>query len=277
MDRHYQALVIGGGVVGCNVLWHLTREGWSEVALCERRELTAGATWHSSGHVSAYTGDLTLVGLARYTRSQIDRLRTEVEQDLGLRSSGSLRLATRPAHLEEYRRFADAAMTSAKVSDAQSGWEKGYLSTLPALAGANMIMMTMGGLADNVGYSPEALVIDESMLSGVLRSVRGVEVDDRTLAMESIERAIHGDGHFLGDGLTLEMMQSEFVYPRLADRQSIDAWLENGSPDIRSRAREIAREILARHYPAHIDADDDARIRSRFSIVLPREAMRPAG
>ena len=73
------------------------------------------------------------------------------------------------------------------------------------------------------------------------------------------------------------MMQSEFVYPRLADRQSIDAWLENGSPDIRSRAREIAREILARHYPTHIDADDDARIRSRFSIVLPREAMRTAG
>ncbi len=127
MDRHYRALVIGGGVVGCNVLYHLTREGWSDVALCERRELTAGATWHSSGHISAYTGDLTRVDLARYTRSQIDRLRTEVEQDLGLRSAGSLR-----------------------------------------------IMMTMGGLADNVGYSPEALVIDESMLSGVLRSVRGI-------------------------------------------------------------------------------------------------------
>lgn len=111
MDRQYRALVIGGGVVGCNVLYHLTREGWSEVALCERRELTAGATWHSSGHISAYTGDLNLVGLARYTRSQVDQLRIEVEQDLGLRSSGSLRLATRSAHLKEYRRFADAAQT----------------------------------------------------------------------------------------------------------------------------------------------------------------------
>ena len=108
MDRIYRALVIGGGVVGCNVLYHLTREGWSDVALCERRELTAGATWHSSGHISAYTGDLNLVELARYTRSQVDRLRTEEGQDLGLRSAGSLRLATRPAHLEEYRRFADA-------------------------------------------------------------------------------------------------------------------------------------------------------------------------
>ena len=109
MDRQYRALVIGGGVVGCNVLYHLTREGWSDVALCERRELTAGATWHSSGHISAYTGDLNLVGLARYTRSQIDGLRNEVEQDLGLRSAGSLRLATRRAHLAEYRGFANAA------------------------------------------------------------------------------------------------------------------------------------------------------------------------
>lgn len=193
--------------------------------------------------------------------------------EMALQMSGSAQLAR---HYDLPSTVA-AAMTSAKVSDAQSGWEKGYLSTLPALAGANMIMMTMGGLADNVGYSPEALVIDESMLSGVLRSVRGVEVDDRTLAMESIERAIHGDGHFLGDGLTLEMMQSEFVYPKLADRQSIDAWLESGAPDIRGRAREIAREILDRHYPAHIDAADDARIRSRFPILLPPEAMRPAG
>ena len=191
---------------------------------------------------------------------------------MALQMSGSAQLA----RYYDLPSTVAAAMTSSKVSDAQSGWEKGILSALPALAGANMIMMTMGGLADNVGYSPEALVIDESMLSGVLRSVRGVEVNDRTLAMESIERAIHGDGHFLGDGLTLEMMQSEFVYPKLADRQSIDAWLESGSPDIRSRAREIARVILGRHYPTHIDAADDARIRSRFSILLPPEAMRPA-
>ena len=109
MNRHYRVLVIGGGVVGCNVLYHLTREGWSDVVLCERRELTAGATWHSSGHISAYTGDLALVELARYTRSHIDGLRNEVAQDLGLRSAGSLRLATRRAHLAEYRRFANAA------------------------------------------------------------------------------------------------------------------------------------------------------------------------
>ena len=80
-----------------------------------------------------------------------------------------------------------SGMTRAKVPDAQSGWEKGNLCTMAGLAGANMVMMTMGGLADNVACSPEALVIDESMLSGVLRSVRGIEVDDKTLALDSIE------------------------------------------------------------------------------------------
>ena len=107
--RTCRALVIGGGVVGCSVLHHLVREGWSDVALCERRELTAGATWHSSGHISAYTSDPKLVELAQYTRGLIDRLRTEVDQDLGLHAAGSLRLATRTAHLQEFQQFIDAA------------------------------------------------------------------------------------------------------------------------------------------------------------------------
>lgn len=125
MDRQYRALVIGGGVVGCNVLYHLTREGWSEVALCERRELTAGATWHSSGHISACTGDLNLVGLARYTRSQIDQLRTEVGQDLGLRSSGSLRLATPP----RTSRSIVGSPTRRRPSRSTRGWSaRGRLS-----------------------------------------------------------------------------------------------------------------------------------------------------
>ena len=168
-----------------------------------------------------------------------------------------------------------AGMTSSKVPDAQSGWEKGYLSTLSGLAGANMIMMTMGGLADNVVYSPEALVLDEAMLSGVLRSVRGIEVSEQTIALDSIERAIHGSGHFLDDSLTLDLMETEFVYPSLADRQSVDAWQETGSQDIQARAREVMRRILNEHFPQHISETNDARIRDHLDILLPREQMQP--
>ena len=168
-----------------------------------------------------------------------------------------------------------SGMTSAKQPDAQSGWEKGYLSTTAGLAGANMVMMTMGGLADNVAYSPEALVIDESMLSGVLRSVRGIEVNDKTLALDSIEKVIDGAGHFLSDDLTLEMMESEFVYPHLADRSSIDEWQESGRNDVRQRARKTLFDVLEQHYPSHISTGNDARIRERFDIKLEREVMMP--
>jgi len=167
-------------------------------------------------------------------------------------------------------------MTSSKIPDAQSGWEKGNLSTLAALAGCNLIMMTMGGLADNVGYSPEALLIDESMMAGPIRSVRGIEVTDASLGLESIERAINGPGHFLGDKVTLELMETEYVYPDLADRKSIDEWEEQGAKDIRERARSKMFNLLETHFPTYIDPDYDRAIRERYDIALSPDDMRPA-
>lgn len=166
-----------------------------------------------------------------------------------------------------------AGISSAKIPDAQYGWEKGYLTALGSQAGANMVPMAMGGTADNIGFSQEALVIDDSMLSGVLRCLKGIEVSDQSLGLESIRRTVGGSGHFLGDEMTLSNMKTEFVYPEFADRLSIDAWLEAGSPDIRDKARDKVCRILAEHYPNHISPEDDSRIRERFDIMLPREAM----
>lgn len=168
-----------------------------------------------------------------------------------------------------------AGMTSAKLPDIQSGWEKGYLTALVGQSGANMITMAMGGLADNIAYSAEALVIDESLLSGVLRCVSGIEVTEETLALASIRNAISGDKHFLNDAMTLERMKTEFVYPEFADRQSIDAWNEAGATDIREVAREKVRRLLAEHWPDHIAPADDARIRDAFPIRLPRPGPAP--
>ncbi len=168
-----------------------------------------------------------------------------------------------------------AGMTSAKEPDAQAGWERGYLTALASQAGANMLTMTMGGLADNMAYSPEALLIDESMLSGVLRCLKGIEVNDQTLGIESIRHAVNGSGHFLDDEMTLEKMKSEFVYPEFADRQSVDSWLDAGSPDIRDRAQKKARRLLKEHYPMPVSPELDALIRDALPIALPREAMEP--
>jgi trimethylamine--corrinoid protein Co-methyltransferase len=168
-----------------------------------------------------------------------------------------------------------AGISSAKVPDAQYGWEKGYLTALVSQSGANMVPMAMGGIADNVGFSSEALVIDDSMLTGVLRCLKGIDVSDQSLGLESIRRAITGSGHFLGDEMTLSNMKTEFVYPEFADRLSIDAWLEAGSPDIRDKARAKVSRILSEHYPEHIGAENDHRIREKYEIQLPRSVMRP--
>ncbi len=167
-----------------------------------------------------------------------------------------------------------AGMSDSKVPDNQAGYEKGISTTLAALAGGNYISEVCGMTASLIGGSFEAMVIDNEMVGTIQRVLRGIEVTDDTLSYEVIRDVVDGPGHFLGHPQTLEMMETEYLYPTLADRRPPDEWEEDGSPDIRHRARERVREILSTHYPAHIDSKTDARIRERFPIRLPREAMR---
>jgi dimethylglycine dehydrogenase len=67
MKTHAQVAVIGGGVVGCSVLYHLTKFGCTDVVLCERKELTAGSTWHAAGHIHALNSDPGVARLQGYT------------------------------------------------------------------------------------------------------------------------------------------------------------------------------------------------------------------
>ena len=104
-DRHFRVIVVSGGIVGCNVLYHLSKAGWTDIALLERLELTAGSTWHSSGHIAHYVPHPTLCEFIRYTVAQLPELQRETGQDLGLLNNGSLRLATTTARVDEYAQF----------------------------------------------------------------------------------------------------------------------------------------------------------------------------
>jgi trimethylamine--corrinoid protein Co-methyltransferase len=70
-------------------------------------------------------------------------------------------------------------------------------------------------------------------------------------------------------------METEYLYPEIADRSAPGVWQEAGAHDIREAARERARKLLASHYPEYIDRAADEKIRAHFPIALPREAMRP--
>ena len=169
-----------------------------------------------------------------------------------------------------------AGMTDAKVPDAQHGYEKGYTVALAAHAGANYISQSCGMQASLLGCSLEGYVIDNDMLGAILRTLRGIEVSEETLAVEAIREVVEGPGHFLGHAQTLAGMTRDYLYPAIADRASPADWEEAGAQDIRQRAIVRTKEILARHYPRHVSDAEDRWIRQREDIRLPRAAMKPA-
>ena len=162
-----------------------------------------------------------------------------------------------------------AGYSDAKVHDAQAGYEKNLSVTLAAHAGCNMISHACGTLASMLGSSIESFIIDNDMLGGVLRSIHGIEVTDETVADGVIREVVLGEGHYLGHPQTLARMESDYVYPKIADRQDPESWVEGGSLDMLARARDAARRILAEYHPVHIDPAIDADLRKRFDILLP--------
>ena len=167
-----------------------------------------------------------------------------------------------------------AGMSDAKWPDAQAGFEKGVTVTAAALAGAE-VSEVAGMLASLMGCSFEAMVIDNDMLGNVARVLRGIEVTAETLSFETIRDVVRGPGHYLGHPQTLSLMESEYLYPGISDRRPQGEWQETGRPDIVDAAGVRVREILSSHYPEHIGSVTDRKIRERFDILLPEDAMRP--
>lgn len=198
----------------------------------------------------------------------------------GAMSGGSGEQALLSAACAQMCRYYDltggvcAGMSDSKVVDAQSGAEKGYTKALVGNSGANMVYESAGMHASLLGCCLESFVIDNDTIGGVLRSVRGIEVNDGTLSLDAIRQVcLEGPGHFLGHDQTMQLMETEYVYPLIGDRTSPKEWQENGSPSFNTRAREKTREILGTHFPTHIDSDLDARIREGFDIQLERKHM----
>ena len=93
MKSHVRVAVIGGGVVGCSVLYHLTKLGWKDVVLLERAELTAGSTWHAAGGMHTLNGDPNVAKLQKYTIELYKEIEQISGQSCGLHTPGGLMLA----------------------------------------------------------------------------------------------------------------------------------------------------------------------------------------
>ena len=100
MNSHYRVVIVGGGVVGASVLYHLAKHGWTDVALVERSVLTAGSSWHAAGGVHALNADPNMAALQAYTIDLLSEIEKESGQNIGLHMTGGITVASAPTRWE---------------------------------------------------------------------------------------------------------------------------------------------------------------------------------
>jgi len=181
-----RAVVIGGGVGGCSILYWLTRLGWDDVVLCERAELTSGSTFHSAGLVGQLRGSLSLTKMMMSSVELYRTLGEEVGLETGWHEVGSLRLASSEERMEELAR--------------QAGWAKTFglpLDLLSAEAAQRLFppMSTAGVLG--AAYLPTDGYIDPSQLTfalaeGARRGGAEIYTNTRVTAIDVDRNRVRG-------------------------------------------------------------------------------------
>ncbi|PKP75740.1 MAG: FAD-dependent oxidoreductase [Alphaproteobacteria bacterium HGW-Alphaproteobacteria-6] len=109
LPQRARCVIIGGGVVGCSVAYHLTRLGWTDVVLLERRQLTSGTTWHAAGLIGQLRASANMTRLAKYSADLYRGLEAETGLATGMRTVGSISVALTEARKEELFRSASMA------------------------------------------------------------------------------------------------------------------------------------------------------------------------
>ncbi len=148
MKSHYRVVVIGGGVVGCSVLYHLAKFGWKDVALLERSVLAAGSSWHAAGGFHALNADPNIASLQAYTIDLLSEIEKESGQSVGMHMTGGLTLAGTQDRWEwlqsAYRIFQTMGIEDVRLVTPE---EAGSLCPIMSTEGI------LGGLwADREGY-----------------------------------------------------------------------------------------------------------------------------
>ncbi len=103
MRTHARVVVIGGGAVGASLLYHLARRGWTDTLLLEKNELTAGSTWHAAGLCTQFNSSINVTSLLMYSVDLFRRLEAETGRSVDFHGVGSIRLATTPDRMDQYR------------------------------------------------------------------------------------------------------------------------------------------------------------------------------
>ena len=193
----------------------------------------------------------------------------------GAMSGGSGEQALLTAGCAQMHRYyglpggAAAGIADSKLPDMQAGWEQATSNVLAGLSGLNMVYEAAGMHASLLGFCFESLILGDDLLGQVQRCVRGIEVTEDNVNIEVMRSVcLDGPGHYLGHSQTLELMQTEYIYPALGDRTSPKEWAENDRPDLLIKAMKKKNELLANPSKAAFSQDIDKKIREKFPIHL---------
>ncbi|WP_306045516.1 FAD-dependent oxidoreductase [Nioella sp. MMSF_3534] len=182
MKSHYRVVIIGGGVVGASVLYHLAKFGWKDVCLIERKVLTAGSSWHAAGGFHALNADPNIAQLQAYTIDLLSEIEKESGQSVGMHMTGGMTLAGTPDRWEwlqsAYRTFQSIGIEDCRLITPE---EAGELCPIMSTDGI------LGGMwADREGYVDTTGTVHA--YAGAARK-RGAEVIENNRVLELQETA----------------------------------------------------------------------------------------
>jgi len=164
--------------------------------------------------------------------------------------------------------YNSSGLSDSKIPDAQAGWEKAFTTLLAAMGGSNYVHHAAGMLESMLCLAYEQYVMDDEIIGQACKVLEGIIVDEEHLALDAIAQVGPG-GNYMMSPHTMRHMRSEFFGGNgSTDRALRVNWERAGSLDARSRARNIAREILARAEAPYISPELDTMIRERFDILL---------
>ena len=199
LPTHAQVVIIGGGVGGCSIAYHLTLMGWKDVIILERHELTSGSTWHSAGLVGQMRSDANLTRMMHYSTDLYRKLKQETGQDTGWREVGGLRLASSAERMEDLKRLVGMAKSFGVPMDLISPKETYDLFPI----------MNMEGVV-GAAYTPNDGVIDPTGLTNALAAgakLRGARIFTDT----NVEKILLKNGRVQGVVTGQGTIQTEVV------------------------------------------------------------------
>lgn len=166
--------------------------------------------------------------------------------------------------------YGTAGMSDSKINDSQAGYESAITAMTVALSGSNYIHDAVGLLEMCQVFSYDKMIIDNEILANVLRVMKGITVNEDTIAVDVIQ-SVGAAGQYLDEEHTVKHLRKEFFIPKVADRQTRIKWEESGQLTTEQRARKIVDKVLKKHIPTPVDPEMKVELRKKYPGITGDE------